>query len=92
MGDAWGAEGTSVYWRAAMRILLSCGETSGDLYAGELVRELHLREPGIEVFGLGGDRLAAQGADLLAHVKDLAVVGLLEVGRASCRERVYSNV
>jgi lipid-A-disaccharide synthase len=62
-----------------MRVLLSCGETSGDLYAGELVRELRLLQPGLEVFGLGGDRLAAQGAELLAHVKDLAVVGLLEV-------------
>ena len=93
MGDAWGAEGTPVYWRAAMRILLSCGETSGDLYAGELVRELHLREPGIEVFGLGGDRLAAQGADLLAHVKDLAVVGLLEVvSHLRSLRRVFDRV
>jgi lipid-A-disaccharide synthase len=62
-----------------MRVLLSCGETSGDLYAGELVRELGLRQPGLEVFGLGGERLAAQGGELLAHVKDLGVVGLLEV-------------
>lgn len=62
-----------------MRLLLSCGEPSGDLYGAELVRELRAREPGLEVFGLGGDRLAAQGAELLAHVNDLAVVGLLEV-------------
>src|SRR6185436_1682555 len=41
--------GQPLYWRAAMRVLLSCGETSGDLYAGELVRELGLRQPGIEV-------------------------------------------
>jgi lipid-A-disaccharide synthase len=76
-----------------MRILLSCGETSGDLYAGELVRELHLRQPGIEVFGLGGDRLAAQGADLLAHVKDLAVVGLLEVvSHLRSLRRVFDRV
>ena len=93
IGDAWGGEGTPVYWRAAMRILLSCGETSGDLYAGELVRELHLRQPGIEVFGLGGDRLAAQGAHLLAHVKDLAVVGLLEVvSHLRSLRRVFDRV
>jgi lipid-A-disaccharide synthase len=93
IGDAWGAEGTPVYWRAAMRVLLSCGETSGDLYAGELVRELHLRQPGIEVFGLGGDRLAAQGADLLAHVRDLAVVGLLEVvSHLRSLRRVFDRV
>ena len=33
------------------------------------------------MFGLGGDRLPAQGAHLLAHVRDLAVVGLVEVLR-----------
>jgi lipid-A-disaccharide synthase len=76
-----------------MRVLLSCGETSGDLYAGELVRELGLRQPGIEVFGLGGDRLAAQGAELLAHVKDLAVVGLLEVvSHLRSLRRVFDRV
>ena len=35
--------------------------------------------PGLEVFGLGGDRLQDEGASLVAHVRDLAVVGLLEV-------------
>jgi lipid-A-disaccharide synthase len=61
------------------RILVSCGEPSGDLYAGELVRHLRERVGGLEVFGLGGDRLEGQGARLDAHVRELAVVGLLEV-------------
>jgi lipid-A-disaccharide synthase len=61
------------------RLLLSCGEPSGDLYGAELVRELRGAVPGLEVTGLGGDKLQAQGARLLAHVRDLAVVGLLEV-------------
>jgi len=58
---------------------VSCGEPSGDLYAGDLVR--HLREGAgrFDVFGLGGDGLEAAGGRLLAHVRDLAVVGLLEV-------------
>jgi len=61
------------------RLLVSCGEPSGDLYAAELVGQLRQRVPGLEVVGLGGDRLQAQGARLTAHVRDLAVVGLLEV-------------
>jgi lipid-A-disaccharide synthase len=61
------------------RLLVSCGEPSGDLYAAELVRHLRPLVPGLEVFGLGGDRLLAQGAVLRAHVRDLAVVGLFEV-------------
>ncbi len=61
------------------RILVSCGEPSGDLYGAELVNRLGPLVPELEVFGLGGDRLAAEGATLVAHVRDLAVVGLLEV-------------
>lgn len=61
------------------RLLISCGEPSGDLYGAELLRQLRLRRPDVEAFGLGGDRLASEGARLHAHVRDLAVVGLVEV-------------
>ena len=39
------------------------------------------RRSTLDVFGLGGDRLRAEGGTLVAHVDDLAVVGLLEVLR-----------
>jgi lipid-A-disaccharide synthase len=61
------------------RLLISCGEPSGEFYAAELVAELRRRFPDLEAFGLGGDRLAAENVRLLAHLKDLAVVGLVEV-------------
>ena len=62
-----------------MRILMSCGEPSGDLYAGALVSELRAREPGIEIAGLGGDRFAAgRAATLLAHYRGLSATGLVE--------------
>jgi lipid-A-disaccharide synthase len=61
------------------RLLVSCGEPSGDLYGAELVRHLRPRVGNLDVFGLGGDRLQSQGARLTAHVRDLAVVGLWEV-------------
>jgi len=63
------------------RVLVSCGEPSGDLYAGDLVGHLRDQVGPLEVFGLGGDRLRAEGGRLLAHISDLAVVGLLEVLR-----------
>ena len=63
------------------RLLVSCGEPSGDLYAAELTRHLRERRPDLEVVGLGGDRLEAEGARLLAHVRDVSVVGLFEVLR-----------
>jgi lipid-A-disaccharide synthase len=61
------------------RLLVSCGEPSGDLYGAALVRALREQRPDLSVFGLGGDHLEAEGATLLAHVRDLAVVGLVEV-------------
>ena len=62
----------------ALRILMSCGEPSGDLYAGALVSELRAREPGIEISGLGGDRFAQAGGTLLAHYRGLSATGLVE--------------
>ena len=58
--------------------MMSCGEPSGDLYAGALVAALRRREPGIEVFGLGGDRFKAAGGDVVADFHGLSVTGLTE--------------
>jgi lipid-A-disaccharide synthase len=64
-----------------VRILLSSGEASGDLYAGELLRELRLREPSLEAFGLGGARSKAAGSDLVVDFGEISVLGLVEVVR-----------
>jgi lipid-A-disaccharide synthase len=60
------------------RVLLSCGEASGDLYAGALVEALRRREPDVDVFGLGGERFAAAGGRLVADFHGLSVTGLTE--------------
>ena len=60
------------------RLLLSCGEASGDLYAGALVDALRRREPDIEVFGLGSERFAAAGGRLIADYHGMSVTGLAE--------------
>ena len=80
--DSRARQGTprSILARYGMpRLLVSCGEPSGDFYGAELVRHLRPRVGDLDVFGLGGDRLESQGARLTAHVRELAVVGLLEV-------------
>ena len=63
------------------RLLLSCGEASGDLYAGALVQALKQRDPDIDVFGLGGERFAAAGGRLIADFHGLSVTGLTEALR-----------
>ena len=60
------------------RLLLSCGEASGDLYAGALRRELRALDPEVAVAGLGGPRFAAAGGRLVDDYRDLAVTGLTE--------------
>jgi lipid-A-disaccharide synthase len=55
------------------------GEASGDLYGALLARELSGRRPGIRIGGVGGTRMEEEGIPLLAHSRDLAVVGLVEV-------------
>jgi len=62
-----------------VKILLSCGEPSGDLYAGALVRALRRADPSVEVFGMGGAHMAEAGAELLVDYRGLAVTGLTEV-------------
>jgi lipid-A-disaccharide synthase len=60
-------------------IMISCGEASGDLYAGALVEALRRVEADVRVFGFGGDRLAAAGADLVGDYRGHTVTGLVEV-------------
>ncbi len=60
------------------RLLLSCGEPSGDLYAGALTRELRELDPGVTVAGLGGPHLAAAGGHLIDDYRGLSVTGLTE--------------
>jgi len=60
------------------RLLLSCGEASGDLYAGALTRELLALDPSLTISGIGGPRFAAAGGRLLADYRGLAVTGLTE--------------
>ena len=59
--------------------MVSCGEASGDLYAEGLVEALRSIEPGIEVFGFGGPRLGAAGAELVGTYEGVSVTGLVEV-------------
>jgi lipid-A-disaccharide synthase len=61
--------------------MISCGEASGDLYAGALAAELRARAPAVEIFGFGGPRLAAAGGHLIGTFTGLTVTGLTEALR-----------
>ncbi len=59
-------------------VMISCGEPSGDVYAGALARELRALRPGTRIVGLGGDHLRDAGAELVGDYSGLAVTGLVE--------------
>ncbi len=63
------------------RVLIVAGEASGDMHGAGVVRELKRLAPDAEIFGIGGDQMAAAGMELLFHVRDMAVVGFTEVLR-----------
>ena len=64
-----------------MRVMISCGEPSGDLYAGALTRELLRLDPSALITGFGSQRLQSAGATLVDDFQGVSVTGLLEVAR-----------
>lgn len=60
--------------------MLIAGEASGDLYGAHLARALLALDPSIEVFGIGGWRMAEAGVELVYRSEDLACMGFVEVG------------
>lgn len=71
-------------------VMVSCGEASGDLYAGALARAIRVQAPDARILGFGGERLAAAGAELVGDYRGIAVTGLTEVLRVLPRTwRMY---
>ena len=64
-----------------VKVMLIAGEASGDLHGAKLVAALREKAPGLELFGVGGDRMAAAGMELYYHINDLAYIGFIEVAR-----------
>jgi lipid-A-disaccharide synthase len=64
-----------------VKVLISAGEASGDLYAARLAEALQARHPGSEFFGCAGPRMQAAGVEAEVDQRSLAVVGIVEVLR-----------
>ena len=59
--------------------MLSVGDASGDVVAGDFVRELRALRPGTRFVGLGGSEMADAGVELVADQSAVAVSGLQEL-------------
>jgi lipid-A-disaccharide synthase len=61
-----------------MKIMVSAGEVSGDLHAAALVRELKKLDPSLYFFGVGSEKLIAEGVDVRFDLTKRASIGFLE--------------
>jgi lipid-A-disaccharide synthase len=62
-----------------MKLYVIAGESSGDLHAAGLIRELRHRIPDLQVRGMGGKQLMAEGVELSQDYAGLNFMGFIEV-------------
>lgn len=60
-------------------IYIAAGEASGDILGARLMAALRARRPGLEFAGIGGERMAEAGLESLFPMRELSLMGLLEV-------------
>jgi len=60
-------------------ILVIAGEASGDLHGASLVRELKNLDSSLKIFGIGGNKMKAEGMELIYHIDKMAFLGFVEV-------------
>ena len=62
-----------------MRYYIIAGEASGDLYGARLIQSLRREDSQAEFRFWGGDAMAAEGGTPMRHIRDLAIMGFVEV-------------
>lgn len=62
-----------------MKYYIIAGEASGDLYGANLIRALREQDPQAEFRFWGGDAMAKEGGEPMRHIRDLAIMGFIEV-------------
>jgi len=59
--------------------MIIAGEASGDLHGSSLIKELLAIDDTIEIFGIGGDKMIAEGMKTIYHTNDMGFLGFVEV-------------
>ena len=62
-----------------MKYYLIAGEASGDLHGALLMKALREKDPQAEFRFWGGDAMAAEAGEPVRHIRDLAIMGFVEV-------------
>ncbi len=59
------------------KVMISAGESSGELYGALLSRELRRLWPDVQIYGIGGPRMKEEGVSLIAPISH--IIGIIEV-------------
>lgn len=79
--------------RRRVRVMMLAGEASGDAHGSRVAREIGRRWPDAEIVGLGGERMAREGVDILEGLDELSAMGFAEVvGRLPFYRRLERRV
>ena len=62
-----------------IKVFIVAGEVSGDLLGEGLIIELKKMTNDIEIFGVGGNKMIAQGLKPIFNIKFLSIMGIFEV-------------
>lgn len=61
------------------KLFILAGEVSGDMHAAGAIAELLQARPDVKVFGVGGPKIRALGAELLYDTAQMSIMGMVEV-------------
>lgn len=65
-----------ICYDVSKRLMISAGESSGELYGALLSKEVKKMWPDVEIFGIGGSRMKSEGVTLIAQTTN--VIGITE--------------
>lgn len=61
------------------KLMIIAGEESGDLVGAALIKEMKKMNPELIIYGIGGEKMKAEGMNLLYHINRMAFLGFTEV-------------
>ena len=63
------------------KIVIIAGEDSGDLHGSHLMREIKKIDSDFSFYGVGGDKMIEAGLNHVEHIKNLNIIGIVEVSK-----------
>lgn len=63
----------------AYKVMIVTGEASGDMHGAGVAEALKELRPDIRLYGVGGQAMASAGVNIICDIKELSVMGFIEV-------------